>query len=80
MGVPTSGTVVVVPKVYATEAVALAVVVWLPAKFPPPPVMLSMDEVNIGILKLPAPIYGANTLVSVIVPEPVPVRPGNVLV
>jgi hypothetical protein len=65
----------VVPKVYATDAVALPLVDWLPAKFPPPPVMLSMDEVNIGILKLPAPVYGANTLVSVIVAEPVPVTP-----
>jgi hypothetical protein len=78
IGVPTSGTVL--PNVYVTVAVALAVVDWPPAKFPPPPVIISMVEVNTGILKLPAPVYGANRLVSLIVAEPIPLRPLNVLV
>lgn len=70
--VPTSGTVL--PNVYVTVAVAVPVVDWPLAKFPPPPVMVSVVAVNTGILKFPAPVYGANMLVSVIVAEPVPLR------
>ena len=68
------------PNVYVTVAVALPVVDWPPAKFPPPPVIISMVEVNTEILKLPAPVYGVNRLVSVIVAESVPLRPLKVLV
>jgi len=55
IGVPISGTVL--PNVYVTVAVALPMVDWLPAKFPPPPVIVNIVEVDTGISKLPAPVY-----------------------
>lgn len=73
IGVAASGTLL--PNVYVTVAVAVALVDWPPEKFPPPPVIISIVDVETGTLKLPAPVYGANTVVSIVVPVPGPVKP-----